>query len=210
MGNGQKLELPVLFGQKRMYPENNSGRECCWPYLIGQHPLSPVFDQKRPGAPGNSYFAQLPPVFGHFMFLSGGLLDYLMNRSTSATRNVQYTEVLYLQPLIPPKRFDIFSPITGGCSEGLGAFWFFFKQLTAKFCPGDVEVDNFFSFFCKQFWGNQLYPCLSGGYSRSFITPARTTKRTSTEDREQEMHRLPSQSPVAWTEGVTADLCNGH
>ena len=25
-----------------------------------------------------------------------------------------------LQPLIPPKRFDIFSPITGGCSEGLG------------------------------------------------------------------------------------------
>ena len=30
--------------------------------------------------------------------------------------------VLYLQPLIPPKRFDIFSPITGGYSEGLGAF----------------------------------------------------------------------------------------
>ena len=65
----------MLLGQKRMYPENNSGRECCWPYLIGQHPLSPVFGQKRPGTPGNSYFAQLPPVFGHFMFLSGGLLD---------------------------------------------------------------------------------------------------------------------------------------
>ena len=31
-------------------------------------------------------------------------------------------EVLYLQPLIPPKRFDVFSPLTGGCSEGLGAF----------------------------------------------------------------------------------------
>ena len=75
----------MLFGQKRMYPENNSGRECCWPYLIGQHPLSPVFGQKRPGTPGNSYFAQLPPVFGHFMFLSGGLLDY-SNRSTWATR----------------------------------------------------------------------------------------------------------------------------
>ena len=29
---------------------------------------------------------------------------------------------LYLQPLIPPKRFDNFSPLTGGCSEGLGAF----------------------------------------------------------------------------------------
>ena len=37
-------------------------------------------------------------------------------------------EVLYLQPLIPPRRFDIFSPLTGGCSEGLGAFCFFFKQ----------------------------------------------------------------------------------
>ena len=31
-----------------------------------------------------------------------------------------HEEVLYLQPLIPPKRFDIFPPITGGCSEGLG------------------------------------------------------------------------------------------
>ena len=86
-GNGQKRELPVLFGQKRMYPENNSGRECCWPYLIGQHPLSPVFGQKQEGTPGNSYFAQLPPVFGHFMFLSGGLLDY-SNRSTWATRTI--------------------------------------------------------------------------------------------------------------------------
>ena len=28
MGNGQKQELPVFSGQKRMYPENNSGREC--------------------------------------------------------------------------------------------------------------------------------------------------------------------------------------
>ena len=31
-----------------------------------------------------------------------------------------HEEILYLQPLIPPKRFDIFCPITGGCSEGLG------------------------------------------------------------------------------------------
>ena len=34
-----------------------------------------------------------------------------------------HEKVLYLQPLIPPKkRFDIFSPLTGGCSEGLGTF----------------------------------------------------------------------------------------
>ena len=30
--------------------------------------------------------------------------------------------------LIPPKRFDIFSPVTEGCSERLGAFCFFFKN----------------------------------------------------------------------------------
>ena len=30
--------------------------------------------------------------------------------------------------LIPPKRFDILSPITGGCSEGLAVVWFFFKN----------------------------------------------------------------------------------
>ena len=39
-----------------------------------------------------------------------------------------HEEVLYLQPPIPPKRFDFF-PLTGGCSEGLVAFIFFFKQL---------------------------------------------------------------------------------
>ena len=33
-----------------------------------------------------------------------------------------------LQSLIPPKRFDNFPPLTGGCSEGLGAFCFFFKH----------------------------------------------------------------------------------
>ena len=84
-GNGQKREYPVLFWPKTDVPENNSGRECCWPYLIGQHPLSPVFGPNRLGTPGNSYFAQLPPVFGHFMFLSGGLLNY-SNRSTWTAR----------------------------------------------------------------------------------------------------------------------------
>ena len=39
-----------------------------------------------------------------------------------------HEEVLYFQLLIPPKRFDIFFPLTGGCSEGLGAFIFFFKH----------------------------------------------------------------------------------
>ena len=38
-----------------------------------------------------------------------------------------HEEVMYLQPIIPPKRFDIF-PLTGGCSKGLDAFRFFFKS----------------------------------------------------------------------------------
>ena len=58
----------MLLRPKTGVPENNSDKECFWPYLIGQHPISPVFGQKRPGAPGNTYFAQLPLVFGHFMF----------------------------------------------------------------------------------------------------------------------------------------------
>ena len=40
-------------------------------------------------------------------------------------------EVLSLQPMIRPnKRFDITPPppLTGGCSEGLNALGFFFKQ----------------------------------------------------------------------------------
>ena len=55
----------------------------------------------------------------------GGLLPDIMlliDPMLSASGNLFecHEEVLYLQPLIPPKRFDIFPPITGGCSEGLG------------------------------------------------------------------------------------------
>ena len=39
-----------------------------------------------------------------------------------------YPRSMYNKHLIPPKRFDIFSPITGGCSEGLGVLWFLFKR----------------------------------------------------------------------------------
>ena len=56
---------------------------------------------------------------------NGGLLPdiYTVDPMLSASGNLFkcHEEVLSLQPLIPPKRFDIFSPISGGCSEGLGA-----------------------------------------------------------------------------------------
>ena len=55
---------------------------------------------------------------------NGGLLPDIILLLTQSYHHHRGTheEVLYLQPLIPPKRFDIFFPLTGGCSEGLGAF----------------------------------------------------------------------------------------
>ena len=57
---------------------------------------------------------------------NGGLLpDIIMltrcyrHRGTCLNASMK-SFFLYLQPLIPPKRFDMFPPITGGCSEGLG------------------------------------------------------------------------------------------
>ena len=58
----------------------------------------------------------------------------------------RHGEVLYLQPLIPPKRFDIFSPLTGGCSEGLGAFWFFLKRHPAKLVLKTLKHFKIFHF----------------------------------------------------------------
>ena len=43
--------------------------------------------------------------------------------NVKTTRFFFEQEILYLQPVIPPKRFDIFL-LTGGCSEGLDAFRF--------------------------------------------------------------------------------------
>ena len=47
------------------------------------------------------------------------LYTYINHHAGTPNHN---QEVLYLQPLIPPKRFDFFFTLTGGCSEGLGAF----------------------------------------------------------------------------------------
>ena len=50
----------------------------------------------------------------------GLLPDIILLPASSGNLFKCHEDVLYLQPLIPPKRFDIFPPITGGCSEGLG------------------------------------------------------------------------------------------
>ena len=130
----------MLFWPKTDVPENNSGRECCWPYLIGQHPLSPVFGQKRPGTPGNSYFAQLPPVFGHF-FIRFWPYYVLFRWATRLLEQINMGQN--------------------------------FAQVTWR-------LTTFSHFSVNNFGSSQLYPCLSRGYSRSFITPAQTTTRTFT------------------------------
>ena len=48
------------------------------------------------------------------------------------------------------------------------------EQLTAKFCPGDVEIDNIFSLFCKHFGLIPLPICLGDTQNRTLITPALT------------------------------------
>ena len=54
---------------------------------------------------------------------NGGLLpDIILLTQCYLHRGTRLNamKILYLQPLIPPKCFDIFSSLTGGCSERLG------------------------------------------------------------------------------------------
>ena len=56
-------------------------------------------------------------------------------------------DVLYLQPLIPPKRFDISPLLTGGCSEGLGAFSGCYLKTICIITNMDVpQVDKIYVF----------------------------------------------------------------
>ena len=58
---------------------------------------------------------------------NGGLLPDIILLTQcyyhQGTRYFYHEEVLYLQFIIPSKLFDVhFFPLTGGCSESLGAF----------------------------------------------------------------------------------------
>ena len=61
------------------------------------------------------------------------------------TRSNAMKRFCIIQPLIPPKRLDIFPPLTGGCSEGLGAFSFFFKNISVstRFFPHKERYEIF-------------------------------------------------------------------
>ena len=51
---------------------------------------------------------------------------------------------LSLQPMIPPQRFDIPPPLTGGCSEGLDAFRFFFNGAPFSYRNRTPHLYDFF------------------------------------------------------------------
>ena len=60
---------------------------------------------------------------------NGGLLpDIILLTQCYYHRFKCHEEVLSLQPMIPPKRFEISPPLTGRSSEGLDALRFFFKH----------------------------------------------------------------------------------
>ena len=82
--------------------------------------------------------------------------------------------------LIPPKRFDIFSPITGGCSEGLGVFWFFFKH-TYIHAGAPVATRFFCSFFLLFFiyLEMSLFPLFPSIFFRRFLFVWRVRHTTS-------------------------------
>ena len=53
---------------------------------------------------------------------NGGLLPDIILLTQGYYHSGTRLNAMNLQPVIPPKLFDIFFPLTGGCSEGLGAF----------------------------------------------------------------------------------------
>ena len=65
---------------------------------------------------------------------NGGLLPdiILLTQCSYREGNPFKCHVLSLQPMVPPKHLTL-SPLTGGCSEGLDAFRFFFKRERVKF-----------------------------------------------------------------------------
>ena len=87
---------------------------------------------RSPGSPYSNSAILKPEPKPNVTQYNGGLLPYIVlltlcyyRRETNPIKC--HEEVLSLQPKIPRKRFDIFFPLTGGCSQGLDAFIFFFK-----------------------------------------------------------------------------------
>ena len=59
---------------------------------------------------------------------NGGILSDIRLLAQSSSHWGTRLNAIHLQPMIPPKRFDMFSPLTGGCSKGLDTFRCFVRS----------------------------------------------------------------------------------
>ena len=174
----------MLFWPKTDVPESNSRRECYWPYLIGQHPLSPVFGQKRPGASNYSYFAQLPPVFRHSVFRVWTY--YVPFRSTTRTDQQGPQEQLTVK----------FRPVTWRMTN--------FSHFS---------LNNFGANHSPPCLSGGCSKALLHAFGLTMTQTRTTTRRTGTYKQmstERCMDcRQNRQLMAGWTEGVPAELCGG-
>ena len=72
--------------------------------------------------------------------------------------------------LIPRKRFDIFPPITGGCSESLGVVWFFFKYIYYCTVVSYLHL-SYILILCSKENGALHPPCPFRGHATLVIAP---------------------------------------
>ena len=76
------------------------------------------------------FFVSCPCMADNAGYLPGIILltQNYYHRGTPLNASMKRLFVFAEPITIPPKRFNIFSPLTGRCSEGLDAFRFIFKQ----------------------------------------------------------------------------------
>ena len=106
LGNGQKRELPVLFGQKWMYPKTIAAESVLlavsdWPTPT----ISRFWPKSDRVLPIIATLLSFHPFLAILCFFPVG---YSTARTDQHMHRPQ--EQVHFQLLIPPKRFDIFSP----------------------------------------------------------------------------------------------------
>ena len=84
------------------------------------------------------------------------------------------------------------------------------EQLTAKFRPGDVEIDKKKHFSVTILEVTSYTPVCLEDTLEALLHQPEPQQEPSQWAVDREMYTLPSKSPVAWAEGVTAELCDGH
>ena len=112
--------------KESLYGDARPTETCVAPVHPSRDFLFHFFSERAVWGVGGGGGGVLPDVFLslHFSCSADHERDWLPCKVVFfglATNTLNARNNLYLQPMIPPKCFDI-SPLTGGCSEGLSAF----------------------------------------------------------------------------------------